>query len=172
MTLMGIDLGTRKVSTAVFGQGDLGLSLQAAHTHEVPEQVSRPDQLLELARFVHDQALFYEVGQVWIEDVIIGNNRKYSLQLAQVLGAVMASLATGRLVLDIRRVDNKTWKKEMVGNGNASKDMVRNYIVATYPDYALLCGDDQDRFDACCVGLYGLRISARADQLRLADTPE
>ena len=90
MTLIGVDLGTRKVAAAVFSDDG---RLVAAEAHQTPEWLHRGHQLLELGRFVHDLALFHDADHVWIEDVIVGNNRKYSLQLAQVLGAVMAGLA-------------------------------------------------------------------------------
>jgi Holliday junction resolvasome RuvABC endonuclease subunit len=168
MTVIGIDLGTRKVAVAVL----TGDGLQRATAYAPAEGLSRGYQLLELGRYVHDQALFHDADQVWIEDVIVGNNHKYSLQLAQVLGAVLAALGVSPAGLDVRLVGNKAWKKEIVGNGNASKDMIRNYIVDTHPDYALLCADDQDKYDATCIGLYGLAITDRARDLRLADAPE
>lgn len=176
MNLLGVDLGTRKVSTAVFASAEPGrryLStppqrLQLTESYMADAELRRAAQLYELSRFVADQALFFEVDQVWIEDVIVGNNHRYSLQLAQVLGAIMAQLCVSVRVIDTRVVDNKVWKKEIVGNGNATKDTIRNYIVETYPDYALLCADDQDRFDACCIGLYGLQITDRASELKLS----
>ena len=59
-------------------------------------------QLLELSSFVHDIASLHQVDQVWIEDTLIGNNRKYSIQLTEVRGAVMAALA---LHVDVRLVE-------------------------------------------------------------------
>jgi Holliday junction resolvasome RuvABC endonuclease subunit len=129
--------------------------------------MDRAHQLHELAMFAHDEALFYEADWVFIEDIIVGNNRKYSIRLAQTMGAVLADLALleYRQGLSIRTVDNKAWKKEIVGNGNADKEAVRNYILESHPAYAPLCGDDQDRFDAVCIGLYGRRILDRSQQL-------
>lgn len=172
MTCFGIDLGTHKVSLAVFAEGMDGLRLYDARTYDAGQGAPRDQILDELSRFVSDLAHTYHPDQVWLEDVIVGNNRKYSIQLAQVLGAVMVGLAPHRRIdgLDIRTVDNKAWKREMVGNGNADKDAVRSFIVADHPDYALVCGEDQDCYDACCIGLYGLRVTDRAQDLRL--TPE
>ena len=53
------------------------------------------------------------------------------------------------------------------GNGNADKDAIRDYIHVTHPAYALLCDGDQDRYDACCVGLYGLDVLAGSEGLKL-----
>ena len=167
MNLLGIDLGIHKIAVAVFLEGT------CAHTaaHEVDPGSTRDQQLSELASYVHGMGQLHDVSSVWIEDVIIGNNRKYSLQLAQTLGAVLSDLAHLRYLqgTDARVVDNKTWKKHIIGSGNASKEAVRNYIDVTYPAYAALCGVDQDQYDAVCVGIYGSRILDQAARITLAD---
>jgi len=158
MTLVGADLGVRKV--ALFVPGDA----PSAHVHEVRKETPRSLQLLELSSFVHDIASLHQVDQAWIEDTLIGNNRKYSLQLTEVRGAVMAALA---LHVDVRLVNVTTWKAQVVGDGHASKDDVRDYIDVTHSDYAALCGSNQDLYDAACISLHGLQIRERASGLRL-----
>lgn len=164
MRLIGIDLGVRKIALALFVENELAIT----HAYEAIEELPRDMQLLELGHYALDLALLHDVDSVWIEDVLVGNNRKYSLALAETKGAVMSGLSHLRPLCDIRTVNVKEWKREIVGNGNAGKDMVSNYIHATHPGYAALCDGDQDRIDATCVGLYGLRITARASHLHLA----
>ena len=166
MRLAGIDLGVRKIAISVFLEGEL----ESCHVYESPEGVFRDVQLKELAGFTeHICGSLFPTDAVWIEDTIIGNNRKYSIKLAQTMGAVQSALGYMRLEqgTDTRVVDNKTWKKVIVGNGNANKDTVRDYIDVTHPAYALLCDGDQDLYDATCVGLYGLHIWSTATGLRL-----
>jgi Holliday junction resolvasome RuvABC endonuclease subunit len=158
---MGIDLGTRKIAISLFIEGEL----VDVYVYEAGVGALRGRQLAEVASYTHDIAVGYEIDHVWIEDVIIGNNRKYSLQLAQVLGAVLSKLNS--LAVDVRLVDNKAWKKAIVGNGNATKDDVKGYIDTHHPAYALLCSADQDLYDATCVGLYGLDIVDKARHLQL-----
>jgi Holliday junction resolvasome RuvABC endonuclease subunit len=161
MSVMGVDLGIRKAAVFVLDGEDRGLT----HVLNLEKSVAgRALQLLEISSYVHDVALMHKVDQVWIEDTVVGNNQKYSLQLTEVRGAVMAALA---LYSDVRLVNNKTWKREVVGNGNATKDSVRDYIHVTHGAYAPLCGDDQDLYDACCISLYGRQISERARNLQL-----
>jgi Holliday junction resolvasome RuvABC endonuclease subunit len=165
--IMGVDLGVHKVAVAVLEGEEL--------THAVPNHTTtdRPRDLVlhSLAGMVCNVAQLYDVDQVWIEDTIIGNNRKYSIGLAETKGAVMSELAQLRLLrgLDVRLVDNQTWKREVVGNGHASKDEIRDYIRVTHGAYAPLCGDDQDLYDAACIGLYGSHVSTLAGSLRLSD---
>jgi Holliday junction resolvasome RuvABC endonuclease subunit len=163
LSIVGIDLGVHKIALYCITVGEMeAWAYEAPHPH-------RDLQLLELGSMAHDFALLHGADTVWIEDVIIGNNRKYSIGLAQVLGAVLSDLGQVRLHngLDIRTVDNKTWKKTLLGNGNASKEQIRDYIHGSHPVYAPLCGDDQDLYDACCIALYGRLILDRAAHLQL-----
>jgi Holliday junction resolvasome RuvABC endonuclease subunit len=164
---MGVDLGVHKLALVCITDGQ-----HAAQAYDVGPG-PRDIQLLELGAFAHDFALLHGADSVWIEDTIIGNNRKYSIGLAQTMGAVLSDLGQVRLHngCDTRTVDNKTWKKELVGNGNASKEQVQNYIREVHPVYAPLCGDDQDLYDACCIALYGLRILDRAAHIQLQPGP-
>lgn len=169
MKLIGVDLGTHKIAMAVFiEEPGSGLILADTKVH-VAQQLHRDIDLHELAEIAYHAGHFYDVDSVWIEDTIIGNNRKYSIQLAEVKGAVLSQLSRLRMSLgtDIRLVDNTTWKKQVVGDGHASKDQITDYIRVTHPAYAALCGDDQDLYDAVGVGLYGITILGRAKDLHL-----
>jgi Holliday junction resolvasome RuvABC endonuclease subunit len=166
MRLLGIDLGIHKVGVAVLGGEPFGLQHAVAYESVATE---RDVQLAELMGAVHGIALLHEADSVWVEDVLVGNNHKYSLALAETKGAVLAGLAQLRLArgTDVRTVPVGTWKREVVGSGNATKERVQNYIRETHPAYAPLCGDDQDLYDASCVGLYGHLVLERASQLTL-----
>lgn len=159
MNVVGIDLGVHKIALANMGE------TPHVAVHQVEADSPRAHQLWELASFAQHFAVLAQAGCVWVEKPIIGNNRKYSMQLSEVCGAVMYALAnTG---YDIRTVDHGTWKKELLGNGHAGKDDIRNYINVTHGAYAPLCGDDQDAYDATCVGLYGQEVLTRAADLQL-----
>jgi Holliday junction resolvasome RuvABC endonuclease subunit len=158
MTLMGVDLGIHKVACFVPGERPDAQILESSSAS------SRALQLCELSSFVHDMAGLHQVDQVWIEDTLVGNNKKYSIKLTEVRGAVMAALA---LHADVRLVNVATWKAQVVGDGHASKDAVRDYIHVTHSDYAALCGSNQDLYDACCISLHGQQIRERASGLRL-----
>ena len=122
MSMMGVDLGIHKAASFVLDDEGRG------HPHVIDlskTSSSRALQLLEVSSYVHDVAQMYSVSQVWIEDTLVGNNTKYSLQLTEVRGAVMAALA---LHCDVQVVNNKTWKKHVLGNGNSGKSDVRDYI--------------------------------------------
>ena len=159
MNVMGVDLGIHKVAIFCW-DGDL----PHAVAWTAPDGFSRATQLHHLAGYVHDIATTFDIDSVWIEDTLVGNNIKYSLQLTEVRGAVMAAM---RMHVDVRVVNVATWKKDVVGDGHASKDAVRDYMHVTHPDYAALCGDDQDLHDAACIALYGRHVQEQAQDLRL-----
>jgi Holliday junction resolvasome RuvABC endonuclease subunit len=157
MNLMGVDLGIHKV--AMFGwDGDIPY----AHAWSAREDANRSLQLLSLGSMVRDMAEFHAADVVWVEDTLVGNNVKYSIQLTEVRGAVMACVISQA---EVHTVNVQAWKKHIVGDGHANKDSVRDYIHVTHGAYAPLCGADQDLYDACCIALYGRQVVERAKQL-------
>ncbi len=131
-------------------------------------------QLARCAEWVADlckeaalAANYQEDIYVFVEEPLIGNNRKYSLGIAMTYGAVLSALdeVEDTYPLKIFGVNVSEWKKQVIGKGNAGKDDVKNYITVVNSRYAALCDGDQDQYDAACVGLYGVLVAARADSL-------
>jgi Holliday junction resolvasome RuvABC endonuclease subunit len=168
VTVLGVDLGIRKIAVAVITDGVSGYTLYGVPRLVLTKQ-RREVELHKLATFLQAVSVTYDPDYVFIEKPIIGNNRKYSMQISEVCGAVMGGLglADSDSTPKVDLVDNKTWKSELLANGNASKEEVQNYIIETHPAYAAFCGEDQDAFDACCIALYGCLILDRAKRLSL-----
>lgn len=160
--VMGIDLGIRKVALAVWEDGVL-VSTEAYES----KHPDRGQQLLECADIVWESIHHDPVDIVWIENTLVGNNIKYSLSLTQMMGAVLLRLAEMQQERDlgVYLVNNKTWKKDVVGNGNADKNTVKSFIQEMDSAYAVLCGSDQDRYDAACIGYYGVLVADLAGDL-------
>ena len=168
--VVGVDLGIRKLAYSIWRGGEL-TAVGAVES----KAGMRQDELFEVADYLH-QAL-YELVEIQkanvlvvIEEPLIGNNRKYSMKIAQTYGAVLASLAMVDAnpedgTLEVLEVNVGTWKKQVIGDGHADKESIRNYIRVVNQRYSDLCGYDQDKYDAACVGLYGVLLSARADGL-------
>lgn len=153
MNVIGVDLGIYKVATAHWAD-DLLMSTDA---YSSPALV-RQEQLLQVADHLYETVWHTpKVDLVIIEDTLIGNNRKYSIKLSQTMGACLLRLGELQQLktFDVLLVNNKKWKKEVLLNGNATKDMIRNHVNAMNPSYAELCGGDQDRYDATCIAYYG-----------------
>jgi Holliday junction resolvasome RuvABC endonuclease subunit len=159
MRIVGIDLGIRKVAVAHL-QDDMLVATEAYASTEY----LRTTQLMDLGHWVSAMVAECDADLVAIEEPLVGNNRRYSLRIAEVFGALLAQL--GELQqerqLDVVSVNVQNWKKQLLGKGNATKLSVREYIDGVDEAYADICGDDQDRYDAAAIGLYGWRLHATA----------
>jgi Holliday junction resolvasome RuvABC endonuclease subunit len=126
----------------------------------------RTQQLMDLSDYVYSEVKYYRPAYVFIEATLIGNNRKYSIRLAETMGACLSGLGLLQTEheFDVVPVNNKSWKLHTVGNGNATKIAVRDYIDGIQEAYSGLCGGDQDRYDAAAIGLYGWTLQHTTSQ--------
>ena len=164
MKVMGIDLGIHKVAYSYWVEDELR-ETNAQHFDHV---YHRHHELYDISDYIACQLVGLWPDIVIFEDVLIGNNRKYSMQLAETKGAVLAGmgqLSDHNWVGQVIPVNVGTWKKAVIGDGHADKEAVRNYLLSRGSAYYELCDGDQDQFDAACIGYYGLILSRRADKL-------
>jgi Holliday junction resolvasome RuvABC endonuclease subunit len=143
--IIGIDLGVRVAHVST-----------ARHCFSVglkPKQGTRYEEIQCIA-----QALKTEADTEWGSDVYAyveepvvagARNLRTSLRMAQVSGAIL-SVMSGELV------PVSTWKKAVVGKGNATKDDVRAYL-QSQPEFKETHGK-QDWIDATCIRLYGAKL--------------
>lgn len=159
---MGVDLGIKKIAVAVWEDGVL-IGTDAFESHESLRHI----QLLDIYDFIYETVKTAEVDHVFIEDTLVGNNVKYSLGLTETKGAVLASLGMYAVehFLGVYMVNVSRWKADVIGSGRADKDKVRFWLDGLSSEYSLLCGDDQDRYDAAAIGYYGTLIAERAEVL-------
>lgn len=164
MRNIGIDLGIRKIAYS-YWEDDILKATYASESHAA----SRPEELEELADFIYCEVQYARPDYVWVEDNLVGNNVKYSIKLAQTMGAVMLRMAELYHICDFNMytVQPTKWKKEVLGKGNASKDDIREYMYQRDSAYSVLCGNDQDRLDAACIGYYGYQVAKRTESGKL-----
>lgn len=154
MLIAGVDLGGKKAAVALLDDDKL-ISAQAFAS----SSARRQDQLYEVADFV-DQAVGL-ADAVYVEEPLIGRGVRASLQIAQCAGAVLANIGPPAYLVPVA-----TWKKEVVGSGNATKESVSFWLRTAHSPYSDICEDDQDLADACCIALYGRKVQALADSFR------
>lgn len=102
-----------------------------------------------------DSAVFIE------EPVVARGNIRSTMKQAYVNGAVQAAVGLLNPDTSVSLVPVTTWKKEVVGKGNASKDEVADFV----SDWMGGREDDQDICDAICVMLYGQIVMDRATRI-------
>ena len=86
-----------------------------------------------------------------IEAAIFIQNPKTTIAIAHVVGTAWFLLI--QKGIEAIRVDNKRWKKEVVGKGNASKTDIKNYAIDKWGDIF----PEQDYADAACIALWNKR---------------
>jgi len=104
-----------------------------------------------LVGFWHEFSRIKEAHFAAIEAAIFIQNPKTTIAIANVIGAVWAFLLTKKLGVAI--VDNKQWKKVIVGKGNASKEDIKKFAVEKWGDIF----PEQDYADAACIALWAKR---------------
>ncbi len=161
MITVGVDLGIAKIAWSVWDD-DILVQTGAYDASGCP---TRGEQLHNVALTLVERMSVLEPDSIWIEETLLGNNVKYSIKLAQMMGAVLSGLHIGELEQNYRAytVNVSQWKKEVLGKGNAKKEEIREYLYNANLAYPELCGGDQDRIDAACIGYYGYIISKRGE---------
>ena len=170
MLALGVDLGIRKIAISVIEDGKLLTTMAFTHPGGM-----RWQELNECAEQLYRYVSLYEPDLVCIEETLVGNNVKYSISLAQMMGAVLLGLGQYEELLGVKMpqivlANVSKWKKEITGNGRATKEIVRDALNELDSAYPVLCGYDQDRIDAACIGLYGYRLHQRAEKLASSNT--
>jgi Holliday junction resolvasome RuvABC endonuclease subunit len=168
VNIVGFDLSSRKIAGAVLMGRSPGSSFY--FTIETPSKLKDRAVVLNYLReqLFPELEAFVEMAEspfVFVEHPVVGRAGAHAtIVQAQVHGVVLeASLSSG--AHGVYTVNNKTWKKDVVGNGGASKEQVREWLAANHPRLARMAGDDQDLVDATCVALYGRKIVERGKHL-------
>lgn len=149
--MIGIDLGARKVTI-------VDIDREIFIHYETPKS-ERSIELVSIARYLQrlegDGLL---EGTKWVEAPVVAGarNLQATIAIAQTSGAVLSSLT------QTHQVAVSSWKQRTVGNGNANKAAVKQWLGDTHPEYAKLCRN-QDLIDATCIALYGRAQAAALD---------
>lgn len=137
MRVIGIDLGVRS----------LHISSKARCWSIIAPKTQRSEELQFLAQSLSETFHKDEIYAFVEEPVVAGaRNIRTSLQMAQVCGVVLSAL-NGEVV------PVSTWKKAVVGKGNASKDEVKEWLFNSKRDFP--ASAKQDHIDATCIRIYG-----------------
>lgn len=92
---------------------------------------------------------------VYMEAPVVGRSVGPTIIQSQVGGAVMAAAENARVPLYL--VNNMTWKKIVIGKGNAKKEEVAEKLREIWLEAYAASSGDQDLIDACAVNRFGVR---------------
>jgi len=88
---------------------------------------------------------------VAIEKPIYTNNAKTVIVLSKIVGAIEYILAYNKISYEL--VDNRTWKKVVLKNGNATKEEILAYAEKKHKRKF----EEQDYADAVCIAEWGVK---------------
>lgn len=142
MRIGGVDCGGSKIAVAILDGDDL-------HVHRFQSSTANRGMALRSLAAFGAQFLNY-CDLVYVEEPVVGRGVRASLQVCQTAGAVMSHLSVPSYFVPV-----SSWKKEVIGRGNAPKGLVGTSLRELHPRYSQLCGGDQDLIDATCIALYG-----------------
>lgn len=150
MWTIGIDLGVRSLHVAVIDDYDK----LWVNSYVLPRQYERYQELRYCSKFLHD-TVGHKSAKVYIEEPVVAGarNLRTSLQMAQLAGALMSTVIQPAYFVEVT-----SWKKKVVGSGNASKEDVALWLKEHHMDYSAACEGDQNKVDATCIALYGQAV--------------
>lgn len=152
---IGVDLGTRRIALAcpevdfAFSDELKGVRLKRDYPGEWDAGYAlgrRAALAMSRAGFLPGHAVKF-----YFERPMSFKSARTAIGQAFSAGAVFSQLVPFGHAIEL---SNTTWKKELIGHGNADKDTCRGWLEGNYPALAEICGEDQDLVDAHCIALW------------------
>lgn len=148
MRVVGIDLDSKKIAAVLFVNGEFNQILFFQTKNK-----NTDERLFELYKYFESMIIKHlKPDKVFIEDSIYVSNFRTSKALSESIGNVKLLCRLNQIPFEI--VSNKTWKKEIIGNGNASKEDIKRFVLKQKPD---LIDEPQDCYDSFAICLWGVR---------------
>tara|TARA_Y100000296_G_scaffold5518_1_gene6741 strand:- start:752 stop:1123 length:372 start_codon:yes stop_codon:yes gene_type:complete len=97
---------------------------------------------------LYNFASIIKVTTAAIEAAIFIQNPRTTMQISSVVAC--AKYALYRASISVVPVDNRSWKKIILGKGNAGKPAIKQYAVDKWGDIF----PEQDYADAACIALW------------------
>jgi Holliday junction resolvasome RuvABC endonuclease subunit len=151
----GFDLGVRSAYMCEIKLGKNGISFRMEKIELKAPKKNLERRDLELFAIKEFSTHNIEKNSiVYVEEPLVAGarNLRTSLKIAQVSGVVMASAPDFAKFVPV-----SSWKKEIVGKGNAKKEEISEFLLKEYKEMWAECNEDQNLIDAACVALYGVK---------------
>jgi len=149
MRVLGADCSSKLIACVLLGDNNFFKSYLMESKNSDWDIRSRElfDQFFDLTRRLKDDKI--EPDIVYIEQAIFLQNIKATLIIDSVINAVKFISHMNNIPYII--VDNKSWKKSVIGNGKASKEQIMEWAKVGYGDKITT----QDTADACAIATFG-----------------
>lgn len=154
---MGVDPSSRKVAVTTTW---IGWDEPELFTIDLPENHSEGCGLAFRRFFEYISGIKERTGHtpfVFQEEPLMAfgrnMNAKSTITQARIGGSLEAACAEA--LVPVFLVNNKVWKKEVIGNGGAGKPEIAEWVHDNLPDAYDLAGGDQDLMDSACINEHG-----------------
>ena len=102
-------------------------------------------------QFAKDLSKIKVMTEAAVESAIFIQNPKSTIEIASVVGGVRLACATNEV--KCLSVDNRHWKKHILGKGNCNKKDIKEFAVDKWGELFV----EQDWADAACIALWRKR---------------
>jgi len=102
-------------------------------------------------QFAKDLSKIKVMTEAAVESAIFIQNPKSTMEIASVVGGVRLACATNHI--ECLSVDNRHWKKYVLGKGNSNKKDIKEFAVNKWGELFV----EQDWADAACIALWRKR---------------
>ena len=145
----GIDCSTKAVHLALMDDDEQIVELKKYGSKGKLAE----DRFYEILDQVYVDLSIIDISTAAIESAIYIQNAKATIAIASVVAGVKYGLHRGGI--SFAAVDNNTWKREVLGRGNAKKSDIMKFAVDLWGDRF----PEQDYADAACIALWGKRYA-------------
>lgn len=159
MLLAGIDASTRRVAIVSSRPDGSDSDYHVIEVRRSKDPFS-PAHLVQIEHEVWRWISKRGIESVVIESPVVGRGGVLTaLKLAYAIGAVQIGAAKGASE-SVNLVNVQSWKRSVVGNGNATKEDVGKAVAKRWPAMFKQVAGDLDLTDAAAICIYGHQAEA------------
>ena len=153
---MGVDCSSRAIHTVLVDDNENVVAQGKWRSSEDDFNV----RFLEIAqKFNEDLSKIVPIKEAAVESAIFIQNPKSTMEIATVVGGVR--LICYQNGLTCTPVDNRHWKKHVLGKGNLNKKAIKAFTIDKWGDIF----KEQDWSDAACIALW-MKRREQQDELK------
>lgn len=148
MLIAGVDCSSKSIAFVMIENNEIRLKKLIESSSKDPH--TRVSELfLSFREFMKELPI--KPGIVFIEQALFLQNVKTTLMIDATINAVRFVCIENNIPCSI--IDNRSWKKSVIGNGKASKEDIAQFVNLKWPDFG---STSQDLMDAASIAMFGV----------------
>lgn len=146
---MGVDCSTKRIDLVVIDKNKKWVTSESIETEETDIDRKLVDLHLQFNKILIDNLLQYRPEIiVGVENPIYIQNVKVTVSIAQTVACVKVALGSAKI--PFFGIDNRAWKRSVLGDGNSDKAKIKAFAEALWNGKIT----SQDIADASCIALW------------------